>query len=522
LSDRLCYIRRTDRGIVLRGLRLVGGHTDDSWAVDPQGDTDLIVETIEEAADWLKQRIDAASKSEVSGLILDTDGAACTWVKPEDADPDALDSIISDGPVEHDPDDLEPMVQNMLGERLPRLPKEMDFEPLSEDQTSTGARRAIIAVPDVPGRLLKDKLDSIGIRPQKMTSIWHALSIAWDPGIDSSSSAQRIVSSDAPICAIVAIDPIDCRLIWTWSREGELICSGSSRLRRVHGEHEPRAMIWQSDIARTCADWLGWSSQLGVSPARIIVLGEPIAPSYIDDESEGQPDEQALDAAQLGAALTQRWPDATLDLFGEPDPIGATLQRIIHRERVHSLQNITGLEARPTRAHRSMFRWAGLALTAAACVVFLLGWQFLNKANAIKSETNSLQSDQQTILNDFDPNLTYSRAPLLELRSRKQETQKAQSPIEVPAPKPILDAIENVSYVIGTPGMSINSIKVNSRTITVEVSVEEIAQAERLLESLRTIENDLFVWKATFSHSARNQKITATFIANWLQEGDDL
>ena len=68
MSERLCYIRRTDRGIVLRGLRLVGGHTDDSWTVDPRGDTDLVIETIDEAAEWIKQRIDSTSKGELTGL----------------------------------------------------------------------------------------------------------------------------------------------------------------------------------------------------------------------------------------------------------------------------------------------------------------------------------------------------------------------------------------------------------------------------------------------------------------------
>lgn len=53
MSDRLCYIRRTDRGIVLRGLRLIGGHTDDSWVVDPGADPELIIETIDEAAEWI-------------------------------------------------------------------------------------------------------------------------------------------------------------------------------------------------------------------------------------------------------------------------------------------------------------------------------------------------------------------------------------------------------------------------------------------------------------------------------------
>ena len=503
---------------MLRGLRLVGGHTDDSWAVDPRGDTELVVETINEAAEWIKQRMDASSKADLSGLILDSDGAVCTWVKPEDADAQTLDAVISDGPIEHDPDDLEPVHQNMLGERLPRLPNEMDFEPLSEDQTSTGARRAVIALPDVPGRLLKDKLDAMGIRPEKMTSIWHALGAAWDPGIESSSSAQRIVSSDAPISAVVAIDPIDSRLVWTWSREGELICAGSTRLRRVHGEHEPRSMVTQSDVARICSDWLGWSSQIGVSPSRIVVLGEPLTPPVSVDEDEQELDHQALDAAQLGATLTQRWPDATLDLLGEPDPIGATLQRLVHRERIGSLHNISGLEARPTRAHRSMFRWAGLALTAAACAVLLLAWQFMGKTGSIKDETNTLNGEVRNALNDYDPQLLLSPAPNMVLQAKIREINKARSPIEITPPEPVLEALETVSYVIGTPSITVNTMKLNNRTVTIEIVVENIAKAEQVLGSLRAIDDELLVWDSDLNASPYNSKIRASLIARWNDE----
>ncbi len=211
MSERLCYIRRTDRGMVLRGLRLVGAHTDDAWSVDTSADPEQVVETIEEAARWVKQRLDMSSGKRLSALVLDSDGAVCTWVKPEDADPGLLNAAIAEGPIEHDPDELEPMNQSALSERLPRLPREVDFDPLSDEQTSSGSRRAVIAVPDVPGRLLKDALDAIGIRPDRSTSIWHTLCAAWDPGLDSSSSASRIVSSDAPISAIVAIDPNEPR-----------------------------------------------------------------------------------------------------------------------------------------------------------------------------------------------------------------------------------------------------------------------------------------------------------------------
>jgi len=493
-------------------LRLLSGHSDDSWESNPAGDPTLVLSSIDDAALWIKDRLDGKSSRDLGALVLDPDGAVCTWVKPEDADPTMLDAAISEGTIEHDPDELEPVAVNAVSERIPRLPRELDFEPLNAEQTSTGARTAVIAVPDVPGRLLKDALDGQGIRPARFTTIWHALCAAWDPGLSSSASAQRIVSSDAPIAGIVAIDPIDARLIWTWSREGVLLCAGSMRLRRVHHEEHDGVLVRHGDIARLCADWLGWSSQLGLSPSRVVMLGDPVTLPRAEDTP---PSEIALDPAQMGAMLTQRWPEATLDRMGEPDPIGATLQRIAQREQCSALGSIAGLEARPTRAHRSMFRWAGLALSAAAIVIFLLGFQFLSRANAIKAESRQIKNDRSAMLQAFDPAMIMSQIPLMDLQGMRNQIANAQSPIAVPEAKPILKALETVSFVIGAPGIEIEKITINTRTVTLILRVDSVSQAEQINSSLRAIDDDLLVWGSSMNPQNRGEKIQATYLAEW-------
>ena len=503
--------------MTLRGLRLIGGHTDDNWNVSHNAEPSLVLETIDDATQWVKDRLESASGKNLDALVLDPDGAVCTWVKHEDADPAMLDAAISEGQIEHDPDDLEPAIHNGVSERLPRLPRELDFEALNDEQTSAGARSAIIAVPDVPGRLLKDALDKQGIRPARFTTIWHALCAAWDPGIDSSSSAQRIVSSDAPICSVIAIDPIDARLIWAWSREGELICAGSIRLRRIFDEQEPRVMVRRTDIARLCADWLGWSSQLGVSPTRVVMLGEP---TLHEPEPDTPEEEHPLDPGQMGAMLTQRWPDATLDLIGEPDPIGATLRKIAQQERSTTMGSIGGLEDRPTRAHRSMFRWAGLALTAAACVVLLLSAQYMSRARAIKRETRQIETQQAEALRNYDPKLTLSQIPLLDLQTERNQIARAQAPISVPESKPIIKALETVSFVIGAPGIEINKVGLNNRTVTLTLRVDDIAQAEQIDQSLKSIDDTLLNWYSN-DPRPRGEQIEVTFLARWNDpEGD--
>ncbi len=516
MSERLCYIRRTDRGAALRGLRLLGGHTDDTWDSGSGADPTLVLETISESAEWIRHRLDASSSRELGALVLDPDGAVCTWVKPEDADPTMLDAAISEGPIEHDPDDLEPVVQSGISDRLPRLPRELDFQALSTEQTSTGARAAIFAIPDVAGLLLMDALDAMGIRPQRFTTIWHALSLAWDPGFAQGSSAQRIVSSDSPVAAVIAIDPIDARLIWTWSREGELICAGSMRLRRVQHDHEPRAVVRSGDIARLCADWLSWSSQLGLSPSRVVVLGDPAVGEISEDTP---PHEQPLDPGQMGSALSQRWPDATIDLMGESDPIGATLRKIAQQERCGALGMLSGLESRPTRAHRSMFRWAGLALTGAALVVLLVGYQMMSRASAVRNETRAIQAQQGEALRSYDERLFMSMIPVLDLQAERNQIAGAQSPISVVQSKPILRALETVSFVIGAPGIEISKVTINNRTVTLTLEVDNITQAEQINSNLRSIDDRLLRW-GSMTPQNRGNKIQVTYLAEWQDEED--
>ena len=502
--------------MMMRGLRMVGGHTDDAWDIASNSDPEMLLSTIDDATRWVQERIEGKSSKALDALVLDPDGAVCTWVKPEDADPTMLDAAISEGPVEHDPDDLEPIAHNGVSERLPRLPRELDFEPLSSEQTSTGAREAIIAVPDVPGRLLKDALDKQGIRPGRFTTIWHALCTAWDPGIGSASDAQRIVSSDAPICSIIAIDPIDARMIWAWSREGQLICAGSVRLRRVFDEHEPRVLVRQTDIARLCADWLGWSSQLGISPSRIVVLGEPTTHEVEEDTPMS---EYPLDPGQLGTMLIQRWPNATLDLMGEPDPIGATLRKIAQQERCAAMGSLSGLADRPTRAHRSMFRWAGLALTGAACVVLLLGLQYMNRTNTIKQETRSIEMQQTEMLRTYDPDLMLSPAPVWDLESKRSEITRSSTLITVPKPKPVIKALETVSFVVGAPGIEIINFSINNRTFTLQLRVDEVAQAEQVFQSLKSIDDTLLEWYS-MNPQLKANRVEATYLARWADTGE--
>lgn len=528
MSDRVCYIQRADRGAALRGLRLIGAHTDDTWKAGTSADPSLIAESITQSARWIQERLSAnnAKSSEsrtLSVLCLDSDGAVCSWIKPEDADVSLLDAAITGDQNEHDQDSLEPQEHSGISERFPQLPLELSFELLDESETSTGSRRAVMASPDVPGRLLKDELDAIGIRVDCVTSIWHALASVWDPGAGNAAhSEQRIVSSDAPIAATIAIDAGDsnsARLIWTWSREGKFITGGSSRIQTIASEHPSearQALIRSEDIARVCSDWLGWSSQLGVSPSRVIFVGNP-AQTVQDPTEEGQAPNahQGLTAGEIGVALSQAWPDATIDLIEHNDPIGETLLKIATGQRGQNLVSLSNLGNRPGRAHRSMYRWAGLALVAVAAAIMLLSYQLFTQAGQIKSRTLGIENDRLTAINDFDPELVRSLIPANDLDKRLAAMRRSQGPIRSASTKPILEELETLSYVFGIPGVEIQTIKLGTTAVTVTLRVDDIAQAEQINQSLAAIKGSHLRWR---NMTPKNQggKIAATFTARWV------
>jgi len=520
----VCYIRRTDRGAALKGVRLIGSHTDDSWQAGDRVDPTLVAQSIHEAAIWIRDRLASGSGSSSKNLdvlCLDADGAVCSWVKPEDADPTLLDATISGGAIHQDLDELDVPTHSGVSERFPNLPMELSYEPLNPDETSTGSRAAMMAVPDIPGRLLKDELDSMGIRIECFTSIWHALASVWDPGSGNPShSVQRVVSSDAPIAAIIAVDASEGRLIWTWSRQGELITAGTSRVQLIKDEHALVPHIRKEDISRVCSDWLGWSSQLGVSPSRILFIGSSAQVVELDPDSSNDQTSAikcGLTPGEIGVALSQSWPNATVDLVEHHDPIGETLSKV---ESGKDITPLTGLTSRPGKVHRSMYRWACMALLAVAATIGIFAYQLFSHADSIKAQTSLIEIDRMSAMNSFDPELVRSMLPLKDLKTRLDQMRSSQGPLSVKEAKPILEELETVSYVFGIPGIELESIRLNNTAVTVIMRVDEINQAEQVYQSLSAINGSHLRW-VSMAPKNQGQKIQVTYNARWVDEEGD-
>lgn len=500
MSDRVCYLECTDRGVTLAGLRLTGANTDDRWSAPSSADPDSALDTIDEAGDWIRARLKAAagSSKQLGTLCLDADGSVCAWARPEDASAELIRSSIEqlEGPGEEDT--LDAPAVSALGERFPNLPLEVDFMSLDAGQASDGARAAVLATPDVPARLLLDKLDALGIRVGRVESVWHRIAVAWDPNAphrSSSRDSSRIVSSEDPICASVIVDPDRSRALWVWSRAGSLITCGSMRL--AHDEHG-HPILTTNALSRLTADWLGWASQLGVAPRRVVVV-----------MPRG---EDGVTGSQIGSAIAQHWPGATADLIHDEDPILTTMRAAFGVERGEDISPLTN---RPGRTHRSMYRWGGAGLAITAIAVGIAAYRMYARAGVISDEARSIRSSMSATITALTPPLRTPGYPVPELEQRRVELQNRAGPVRVAPNKPVMRELETMSFVIGMPGIEIEQIALTSTSVKLTVRCDNLSLAERVNEALSSINGSNLQWRPSPDLTNRGGKIQADYTALW-------
>lgn len=526
MSERICYMSRSDRGGRLVALRLLGPHSDDEWAAPAAAEA---ADAALQGAAWVRTILsDSSAQRSISTLCVDTDGGVCSWLTASGPDP-ALIRATVEGAARGSAEALdEGLPDSGPSGRFPDLPGETAFEPLAEPGTATavssrparttapGRRMAVLAVPDVPARLLLDALDTQGVRVGRVISLWHAAAQAWDPsgpGAVRRYAESVVVADDAPASGVVLFDAPARRLIWTWSSRGALLAGGSLRLRAGKGEHDG-ACVCAADLARLATEWLSWSIQLGVAPSRVVCVGS------LDSSS---PD--ALTPAGVGESLASRWPGATVDLVNEADPVGLTLRRIVAAEDLGrttpaqaapSRSGLSSLSRRPGRAHRSMHVWAALALVLAAGGVSVAAWQFWSQAAGLRERADAVAAEQEAALIAVDPSLAVSAFPVNELRTRlNRERERLAQPSGFTPPRPMLGQLDTMSYVLGAPGVELVSIDLTSLSVSATVRVADIAMAEDLDRALRAVSDNNVDWLAFRPGQSRTGRIEVTYSGQW-------
>lgn len=500
MGGRICYMSRLDRGARVRRLRLIGAHTSDEWSA-PGGEDPA--QTIRLCAEWVRDRLVSLSERNgrsgrvLDSLCLDADGAVCSWVGSGQGERQVVRALIEAGVAEEG--------HAGAASRFPDLPGETELEPLEEDSPG---RVGVMAVPDVPARLLMDQLDAMGVRIGGVTTLWHALAEAWDPGAGDAGGGlrtERVVASDAPLTGVVMVDPGEGRCVWVWSDAGRPIAAGSMRI-NVSRADETRATMSAPDVSRLGLEWISWSAQLGRTPGRVVLVG---ACGEADEHAEG-----ALDGPDLGRAISEACAGATVDMFDVPDPVGETLTRLATRREGRGVvrRGLEDLARRPLRAHRGMYVWAGVAMLLAAAGAGVLAKSLWDARAALNEQIEAAKANRIEILGQTDLSPTEYAGAHLVLPGKIAALRGGDAPAE--PIMPVLQEFETLSFVLANEEWNLVTLSVRPTAVSVRVSVPSVVEAEAFEDAVLSITGSNLFW-TPMDFRERGDRVECSMTGQW-------
>ncbi|MFT5425042.1 MAG: hypothetical protein ACI89L_002849 [Phycisphaerales bacterium] len=541
MPSRVAYLMRDDRGGRLCAVRLITERSDDEWSGERFGAREA-VPAAEDAAGWLANRCESFKTRSIETLCVDPDGAACSWLSVTSTDATALrNQIESHGVADTDDDGFgEDHGFESHSGRFPDMPGELAVEALPMTLATGGkpaavaARLPVLAVPDATVRLLLDALDRRGVRVESVCSLWHAAAMVWDPASPMAdhgirARADRVVASDHPVTAVVLIDPLGERLVWSWASGGNLVAAGSMRVRTAVdrdvqrlgldtvGEIDRRAVLTDAEIGRLTQDWLSWSAQIGVAPSRVVCVGSPAA---IGDDGMSPP--------RVGEAIAARWPETSVDIIDEPDAVGATLHRFAGNQEAGEPEHasphtqLVSLTRRPGSTHRSLYRWAGVSMVVAGLGLAWIAWNLYGRAGQYADQRAGNDARISEILGGVDSTLVGQAFPQRQLETKVAALRQRLAPTDTQAPPPpVLETFDTLSLVLGTPGLQLVEMSLSTRAVSLKINTpgRDLQTAETLAASLDSIEGLPINW-ATPGYAQQTVRgedsIRATYSGNWI------
>lgn len=508
MSVRVCYIERALRGEAITGLRLVSERAEESWVSPGPPDDSAPQRDVAAAAAWIAQK---AAGSPIDVLCLDADGSLCSWISSASEDPEVVGFLARQSHSDTAPET--PIVAHAALSDYADTPEGASVlvlgtrtqAPATKGKAAAQIRPKrlpVMAVNDVPARLLIDALDGRGVIVKTATTIHQALAAVWDPSAKhaANTAPADVAAESAPVTAIIALDPSCGRLHWVWSRSGVLLAGESSRLpaestdaaggsgtlaSRTHVQVptgrfrlHPRA----ADASRVVTSWLSWAAELGVSPSRVRIL---------------TPDEPAAtNVSQFGQALAKAFNGAVVDLTAEPDPVGVTLTRLA--ERVDDVPANTpvasavgildGPTQRPTRANRRAYVLMALGVTAVAAAIGAFAYRLRVEAGQASTAAINVENTWRKDVESVDATLLQTPEMVpdklnTKLTKLRAENRPKASRADV---KPVLDELATLTMVAGDPEIHLVEISLAPSFVTLKVHAN-LEQATALEAALREI-----------------------------------
>jgi hypothetical protein len=523
VTVRVCYLSRGALGASIRSLRLVGHASDEVWEGGPSGDPD-------QGAQWVRTHLASLRSTNTLALLcLDVEGGVCSWLTSPSSNAALIGAIARGGnTVAADPDSPARAGSSAV-DFYAADPYSSSIQALSHANGAAHSHRLpVLAITDAPARLLMDALDRVNIGVDATATLWHLIAHTWDPGAPRTGTPMMpadVTPSDAPVTAVVLVDPDNARLLWTWSRAGRLMVAGSMRLRRVHAETTaiaeagseapaPLTVSYsQEDASRLAIEWLSWAAQVGQAPSRVVCI--------LPEQTQ---------AGSFGRAIGQAWNGATVDVVVRPDPIGDTLTRgagIIENTPKATDDDpqlaLVELSSRPGRSHRRLFMWWSAAVMAAAVALGFVGYRLQQNAEQSREAAASWQKQQLDAVTQVMPgakdgvgveNNVYNQL--------KAEVTKRSRALDAPARNdvavPILQELETISFVIGNNNFALENLDLDTRGARVTILTGSTSEAEAVVEAFRRIAgSNLVDWSPTFSNRNEGEtvRIRGVYTSKW-------
>ncbi|MCB9844975.1 MAG: hypothetical protein H6811_03165 [Phycisphaeraceae bacterium] len=503
MTAPVCFIARADRGDRVRAVRLLGDRLDQSW----QGDDSDVSGGPARIAEWVSGALKDRSERRIGLMCVDVEGGFVSWQRAHAGGARLVETLVraSEGEslvgvgatseAESGATGIVPLESaSGSGATVQALLSGGDgHEAEGADDPARGAghRLAVMALRDATVRLTLDELDRRSIDVEVVTTLWHALCLAWDPSGPTRESRQlatRVVAESRGIIAIVLIDPSG-RLVWSWSEDAALLAAGTAALPR----RDDGPAVTEPLVGRVAAEWLAWVGQIGKTPGRVLIIG----PRSLGEHG-------GLDGPGIGGALTRSWPHTSVDLALVDDPIGETLDRL-------SAFRATGicppedpgraavdLSHRPGRAHRSMYRWLGLILVIGAVILGMVAWTLSRSADRTRQAAAEFKAQIRTVYEPFELEPASGFIAVENLRQFAQQQRETLRPAAdlTPAP-PILAELETMMLVLPdyfAAGLELRSVVMNSIRAEIVVAAPQNEMFFQLWESLATIGGSALRW----------------------------
>lgn len=488
MTQTVCFTR-SDLSLVRR----FGAGPATSWTATPvsEGEHDNarpMLDRVKSAAAWVAS---AAGRRRIDRVVIDVDESVCYMVRsPSLARPVLAASARASG---QDWGDLAPVSGLEPLTDPPAKPSKKDKNaegPTAPRDEADGVSVAVISQTDALTRLWLDSLDARGVRADNVCSLWHAAAQAW--GRASGTEVSLIVLCEHE------------RIVWAMSRGEDLLCGASAAVgsaivpnpageaEQAQGADAPPTEAAPIDPVRTAVrrctlDWLTWSSQLNLTPDRVVIVGPG--------------------ATAIAAILPEAWRSGvTTETHVDADPLALTCTRLSQRPAETtptSRRSLVRLSARPTRATRWRYGWAAASLVLFGLALGGLGYRLSGTANDVRVSAAKLREGMNVRAKEIVPGLDPFSNVRLELESVVGKLEQSPPFAAPPPPPKIFDEFVRVCEALSKfEGTKIRSIVLASERASLTCTVTDRPSNELLQAALK--DGGAMIWSAPVSAASQD------------------